>query len=83
MTTQGPDPPLRSLHRVGASLECVLLRAVERATPSEQSRLLGLTVAVGAACGLAAVGFHLFIRLVAATFFTRVTAAAGANPALR
>lgn len=80
----GPDPSplLRSLAHAGAWLNRLLLRAIERATPSEQNRLLGLTIAVGAACGLAAVGFHLFIRLVEATFFERVTTATGVTRAL-
>ncbi len=76
-----PSPDRRPLigfaSRAGARLNRLLLRAVERATPSEQNRLLGLTIAVGAACGLAAVGFHLFIRLVEATFLARVTEASG------
>ncbi len=74
-----PDrgPLIGFASRAGARLNRLLLRAVERATPSEQNRLLGLTIAVGAACGLAAVGFHLFIRLVEATFLARVTEASG------
>lgn len=77
-----PGTVLRAVGRAGAALNRLLLRAVERATPSEQNRLLGLTIAVGAACGLAAVGFHLFIRLVEATFFARVAGASGVERAL-
>lgn len=39
-----------------------LLRQLARALPSEENRLLGLTVAIGGICGLAAVAFHLAIR---------------------
>jgi CIC family chloride channel protein len=77
-----PSPLRRDLGQAAAWLNRLLLRAIERATPSEQNRLLGLTIAVGAACGLAAVGFHLFIRLVEATFFERVTDATGVTRAL-
>ena len=77
-----PVPEPSALRRAGQSLNRVLLRAIERATPTEQGRLLALTIAVGAACGLAAVGFHLFIRLVEATLFARVTAASGLQRAL-
>ncbi|MDO9015279.1 MAG: chloride channel protein [Deltaproteobacteria bacterium] len=74
-----PDdgPLLSAVRRAGAPLNRLLLRVIERATLSEQNRLLGLTIAVGVACGLAAVGFHLFIRLVETTFFARVAAASG------
>ncbi len=77
-----PGTVLHAIRGAGAALNRLLLRALERATPSEQNRLLGLTIAVGAACGLAAVGFHLFIRLVEATFFARVASASGAQRAL-
>jgi CIC family chloride channel protein len=84
LSSPSPDgrPPIGLVARTGARLSRLLLRAIERATPSEQNRLLGLTLFVGAACGLAAVGFHLFIRLIEATFFTRVTSAVGVTRAL-
>lgn len=77
-----PSPLLRDLRKAGAALNRLLLRAIDGLTPSEQNRLLGLTIAVGVACGLAAVGFHLFIRLVEGTFFERVTHATGTTRAL-
>lgn len=77
-----PSPLLRDLRKAGAALNRLLLRAIDGLTPSEQNRLLGLTIAVGVACGLAAVGFHLFIRLVEETFFERVTHATGSTRAL-
>jgi CIC family chloride channel protein len=39
-------------------------RARLRLVPSERQRLFGLTIAIGGACGLAAVGFHLSIEFV-------------------
>lgn len=42
------------------------LRTRQRLVPTERQRLFGLTIAIGAACGLAAVGFHLTISYIAA-----------------
>ena len=50
---------VRDLARRGNGL---ILRAIDRVTPSEQNRVFGLTLVVGAVCGLAAVAFHLMIR---------------------
>jgi CIC family chloride channel protein len=41
------------------------LAAKQRFAPTERQRLFGLTIAIGGACGLAAVGFHLAIDFVA------------------
>jgi CIC family chloride channel protein len=43
-----------------------LLRAEIRIAPTESQRLVVLTVLIGALCGLAAVGFHLAIRMIEA-----------------
>jgi CIC family chloride channel protein len=40
------------------------LRARLRLVPTERQRLFGLTIAIGGACGLAAVAFHLSIEYV-------------------
>ena len=40
------------------------LVAKQRFAPTERQRLFGLTIAIGGACGLAAVGFHLAIDFV-------------------
>jgi len=53
-----PATPLQKLRAVATKVNTALLRALERATPSEQNRLFGLTLGVGGACGLAAVAFH-------------------------
>ncbi len=54
-----------------------VLRAVARWAPTEAQRLLALTVAIGAACGLAAVAFHLAIRAAEGVFIDRAMAAPG------
>src|SRR4051812_36274415 len=42
-----------------------LLKATKvRFTPTERQRLFGLTIAIGGACGVAAVAFHESIRAV-------------------
>jgi CIC family chloride channel protein len=40
------------------------IAAKQRFAPTERQRLFGLTIAIGGACGLAAVGFHLAIDAV-------------------
>jgi CIC family chloride channel protein len=52
--------------RLGATLrlrKLYLLRAEIRFAPTEAQRLLALTIAIGISCGVAAVAFHLLIRL--------------------
>lgn len=46
----------------GQALNEGLLRLVDRLTPSEQSRIYALTVAIGVVCGFVAVAFHLAIH---------------------
>ena len=59
------------LRKAAAAANRLLLQAIERATPSEQNRLFGLTLLVGAACGLAAVAFHLTLRFAEAQLIDR------------
>lgn len=54
-----------------------VLRQLARAVPSEENRVLGLTVAIGGVCGLAAVSFHLAIRGAESLFINRALAAPG------
>jgi CIC family chloride channel protein len=67
-STASHDRP-RWSHKIARRVRAVLrlrklylLRAEINFAPSESQRLLALTVAVGIACGLAAVAFHLAIR---------------------
>lgn len=54
-----------------------LLRLEIRLAPSETQRLFLLTIAIGAACGLAAVAFHLAIAFVEARLIDRALHAGG------
>lgn len=54
-----------------------LLRAELRFAPSESQRLLALTAGVGVACGLAAVAFHLSIRMLESKLIEPAMAAPG------
>lgn len=56
-----------------------VLRQLARMLPSEEKRVLGLTVAIGGVCGLAAVAFHLAIRGAEALFINRAIAAPGSS----
>lgn len=60
---RGRPSPIERARGLRRTIDRWLLVAIDRATPSEQNRLFGLTLVVGAACGLAAVAFHLAIRL--------------------
>jgi CIC family chloride channel protein len=53
------------------------LRARLRLVPTERQRLFGLTVAIGGACGLAAVAFHLSIEYVTNQTIDRAVTAPG------
>lgn len=59
------------------SLRLRWLRTEVRFLPSEQQRLFLLTIALGAVCGLAAVAFHLAIRLAEKLAIGRAMAAEG------
>lgn len=48
-----------------------------RFTPTERQRLFGLTIAIGAVCGLVAVGFHLAIRWVESITIERALSQSG------
>jgi CIC family chloride channel protein len=54
-----------------------LLRAELRFAPTESQRLFALTIAVGIACGFAAVAFHLAIRMVESQLIDPAMAAPG------
>ncbi|MFO0611873.1 MAG: chloride channel protein [Polyangiaceae bacterium] len=68
---------LERARALGRVLNRWLLVAIDRATPSEQNRLFGLTLVVGAACGLAAVAFHLVIRFAEDLMLSRALALRG------
>ena len=53
------------------------LRAELRFAPTEPQRLLALTIALGAACGLAAVGFHFAIAFAERLLISRAMSAPG------
>lgn len=59
-------PFVRRLRRLGRVWRLYLLRTEIRFAPTEAQRLFLLTVAIGALCGFAAVGFHLTIDLLEA-----------------
>ena len=74
------DGPPRAPRTVRAWLEAanrIVLRLLERATPSEANRLFGVTLAVGGVCGLVAVSFHLAIRAAEVALVDRALAAPG------
>jgi len=52
-----------------------LLRLYYNLVPTESQRLFGLTVIIGAACGLAAVAFHLSIKIIEDFTINRALAA--------
>jgi CIC family chloride channel protein len=56
-----------------------LLQLQQRYQPSERQWLFALTIVIGGACGLAAVGFHLLIDLVARLSIEPALAAPGAS----
>src|SRR5919205_292458 len=53
------------------------LRLFVRLVPAERQRVFALTVTVGVLCGLAAVAFHLTIRLLEANLVARAMSAPG------
>jgi CIC family chloride channel protein len=53
------------------------LRLLLRLAPSERQRVFALTIIVGALCGLAAVAFHLAIRLAESLLINRAMTAQG------
>ncbi len=53
------------------------LRLAVRFAPTEPQRLLALTMGIGVSCGVAAVAFHLSIRLVEHLLIDRATAITG------
>src|SRR5919204_2416500 len=53
------------------------LRLFVRLVPAERQRVFALTVTVGVLCGLAAVAFHLTIRLLEANLVGRAMGASG------
>src|SRR4026207_1630698 len=54
-----------------------LLRLEIRLAPSETQRLFLLTICIGAACGLAAVAFHVTIRVLETRLIDRAMHAVG------
>ncbi len=52
-------------------------RALRRLVPSESQRLFAMTIVIGGACGLAAVGFHFAIGFVERVMIQRALAAPG------
>lgn len=56
-----------------------LERLLVRLAPSEPQRLFALTLVIGVACGLAAVGFHLAIRLAESLLIARAMSAPGST----
>ena len=75
-------PPAGFARRLRAILRLrnlYLLRAELRFAPTESQRLFALTIVVGIACGLAAVAFHLAIRLVEAQLIERAMGAPGGS----
>jgi len=77
----GPAGQLARLRRRARALvrmrRLYLLRARLFIAPTEPQRLFVLTVVIGAACGLAAVAFHLLIRLLESQLIERALAAPG------
>jgi CIC family chloride channel protein len=65
--------PWRLLRAIGL----LLRQAQQRYQPSERQWLFALTVVIGGACGLAAVGFHLLIDLVTRLSIAPALAAPG------
>lgn len=59
------------------SAQTAALRLLLRLAPSERQRVFVLTIIVGALCGLAAVAFHLAIRLTESLLINRAMAAQG------
>jgi len=53
------------------------VRAAQRLVPNESQRLFAMTLVIGAACGLAAVGFHFAIALGERLMIQRALAAPG------
>src|SRR5688572_20021949 len=53
------------------------LRLVARLTPSEVQRVFGVTLLVGAVCGLVAVTFHVAIRFCESMLIERFTTSPG------
>jgi len=51
------------------------LRLLLRVAPSERQRVFALTILVGVLCGLAAVAFHLTIRVVEGLLIDRALSA--------
>ncbi len=68
---------MRRVRRLFRLWRLYFLRAELRFVPSEAQRLFALTMAIGAACGLAAVGFHLAIELCERQLIGRALAAPG------
>src|SRR5262245_19273330 len=68
---------LLQLRASAARLRERIARRLIRLSPPEQNRLFLLTVAIGGACGLAAVLFHLAIRSAEQTFIERAMQAPG------
>ncbi|NUO47651.1 MAG: CBS domain-containing protein [Polyangiaceae bacterium] len=56
------------------ALNDAILRLTSRITPTEQQRVLGLTLAVGALCGLVAVSFHASISWCSKAVIERAVA---------
>lgn len=63
-------PAVVRLRRLGRRTWLQLLRLWGRARLTERQRLLALTVLVGAACGFAAVGFHVGIQKLETLLFS-------------
>jgi CIC family chloride channel protein len=60
-------------------LNALLLRAYAQLVPTEQSRVLLLTIFIGGLCGMAAVTFHLSIVLAEGLFIEHAMAASGTS----
>jgi len=69
-----PGPIARHLLSAARASNDALLRFVARVTPTEQQRLLALTLVVGGVCGLVAVSFHLAITWISKHVIERAMA---------
>lgn len=65
------------LRRSAKAFNDRLLRAWARSTPTEQQRLLALTLVVGGVCGLVAVSFHLAITFCSKALIERAMGLSG------
>jgi CIC family chloride channel protein len=71
------SPPELNVQADFSALYSRLLAALMRRMPSEQQRLLAVTILAGGVCGLAAVSFHLSVGYVQSLCINRATGAPG------